>query len=127
MTYAKDWRSYPPMFVNLIEQASLRTVEIPCADEKDAKRLEGKLHAFFGALHRNALKDKELVPLDNSSRRVRVKAQGSILFAGPRDTEPDNQLIAQALGLSPATNNAGEVPMSAELRELMAQSLTSGE
>lgn len=125
MTYPRDWRSFPPAFVSLIEQAAVRRVEVPCMSDKDAKRLEGRLHAFLGSLHRAAAKDKECIPLDNLARKVKVKAEGAILAASPRDTEPDNLLILQALGAG--QTQAEEVPMSAEMRKMFDQGLTSGE
>jgi len=126
MTYARDWRSYPPSFNALIERAALQEVRIPCKDAKDAKRLEGKLHAYFGVLHKSVIKDLELIPLDNLSRRVRVKAEGDVLVAMPRDQEPDNELILRALAqTSSSATDKGDVPMSPVMRELFAKTLTT--
>lgn len=123
MTYTRDHRSYPPAFITLIETASVRPVHIPCADAKDAKRLEGRLHAFIGVLHKAAIKDTEIRDLDAMSRRVKIKAEGSTLVAIPRDLEPDNQLILGALG-APVKEDES-VPMSAELREMFDKGLTT--
>lgn len=125
MTYPRDWRSFPPAFIALVEQSAVRRIEVPCDSDKDAKRLEGRLHAFFGALHRAAIKDKECIPLDNMARKVKVKAEGAILAASPRDTEPDNLRILQVL--SGTQTQAEEVPMSAEMREMFTQRLTPGQ
>lgn len=123
MSYTRDHRSYPPAFIKLIETAAVREVRIPCVDLKDAKRLEGRLHAFVGVLHKAALKDPEIVALDACSRRVQIKAIGSELVAIPRDLEPDNQLILASLG-TPGEKPA-DVPMSAEMREMFAKGLTT--
>jgi hypothetical protein len=124
MSYTKDYRAYPPAFITLIETAHLREVRVPCASEKDAKRLEGRLHAFFGVLHRNAAANPEIIPLDNLCRQIKVKAVGTELVAIPRDMEQDNILVLAALGSSPGTIGAGEIPMSPEMRELFAKGLT---
>jgi|GEM_PF-4912601 len=123
MTYSRDWRSYPPAFVSLIEAASLREVTIPCASERDAKRLEGKLHAFFGVLHRGVGKHPETLSIDNLSRKVQIKAVGSNLLARPRDLEPDNALILVALAQAgaPELDNISVPP---EIMKLMVQTLT---
>lgn len=123
MTYTRDHRSYPPAFIALIEAASVRPVSVPCVDAKDAKRLEGRLHAFVGVLHKAALKDAEIRDLDAMSRRVKIKAIGSTLEAIPRDLEPDNQLILGALGLAPKEDES--IPMSAEMREMFSKGLTT--
>lgn len=124
MSYTKDPRGYPPAFINLVETAVLREVRIPCASPADAKRLEGRLHAFFGVLHRTAAKDPSYLPLDNMARKVKIKAVESTLVAIPRDMEPDNALILAALGTSLPMKEAGDAPMSAEMAELFAKSLT---
>lgn len=126
MSYTKDPRGYPPAFINLVETAVLREVRIPCASPADAKRLEGRLHAFFGVLHRTAAKDPAYLPLDNMARKVKVKAVESELVAIPRDMEPDNALILAALGATLPTKEADAVPMSAEMAEMFAKSLTTG-
>lgn len=126
MTYTKDPRGYPPAFISLVEAACLREVRIPCADARDAKRLEGRLHAFFGVLHRTVAKDPSLLPLDNMARRVKVKAVDSVLVAIPRDLEPDNALILAALSNTPTQTGEALAPMSAEMAEMFAQSLTTG-
>lgn len=124
MSYTKDPRGYPPAFINLVETAVLREVRIPCASPADAKRLEGRLHAFFGVLHRTSVKDPSYLPLDNMARKVKIKAVESALVAIPRDMEPDNALILAALGASLPMKEAGDAPMSAEMAELFAKSLT---
>lgn len=124
MSYTKDPRGYPPAFINLVETAVLREVRIPCASPADAKRLEGRIHAFFGVLHRTAAKDQSYLPLDNMARKVKIKAVESTLVAIPRDMEPDNALILAALGTSLPMKEAGDAPMSAEMAELFAKSLT---
>lgn len=124
MSYTRDHRSYPPAFITLIESACVRRVEIPCVDAKDAKRLEGRLHAFVGVLHKAVIKHPEIMELDAMSRRVKIKAEGSALVALPRDLEADNQLILGALGQP--SHAAEPVPMSAEMREMFAKGLTSG-
>lgn len=123
MTYSRDWRSYPPAFVSLIEAASLREVIIPCASERDAKRLEGKLHAFFGVLHRGVEKRPETLSIDNLSRRVQIKAVGSNLLARPRDLEPDNALILAALAQA-GTPELDNINVPPEIMKLMVQPLT---
>lgn len=127
MTYAQDWRSFPPAFTELIEAAAVRKVEIPCVDAKKAKSLESKLHAFFGVLHRAAAKDPSVVPLDNLSRKVQIKAKGSVLVCIPRDQEPDNLLILDALrganGTS-ASDLAG-VEVSPEMKKYFEGVLTN--
>lgn len=127
MPYTKDWRAYPPAFVQLIEAAALRRVEIPCEDAKKAKSLEAKLHAFFGVLHRSAARDPAVLPLDNLSRRVMIKAKGNILVAIPRDQEPDNLLILSALAGANGTTSGdlAGVEVSPEMKELFAKSLTN--
>lgn len=127
MTYTKDPRGYPPAFNQLIETAVLREVRIPCADPRDAKRLEGRLHAYFGVLHRTAAKDPSYVTLDNMARKVKIKAVDSTLVAIPRDMEPDNALIMSALGASPPTGETSAPSMSPEMAEMFAKALTSGE
>ena len=117
MSYSKDWRSFPPAFADLIEAGSTRQILVPCADAKDAKRLEGKLHAYFGVLHRSAVKNPEAIPLDNLSRRVRIKAVGAELLVGPRDSEPDNLRILAALGKEHTPDG---VPMSADMQALIS-------
>lgn len=125
MSYTKDPRGYPPAFEALIKTAHLREVRIPCASPADAKRLEGRIHAYFGVLHRTCLKDPSYLPLDNMCRQIKIKAVDSELVAIPRDLEPDNALIFAALGQSGAMPEAGPAPMSAEMAEMFAQSLTS--
>ena len=125
MSYTKDYRAYPPAFLTLLEAASIREVTIPCADEKDAKRLEGRLHAFFGVLHRSAKSDPAVIPLDNLCRQIKVKASGSSLVAMPRDMEQDNRLILTALGVPSIVAEAGGAPMSPEMREMFAKGLTT--
>ena len=126
MSYTKDPRGYPPAFTNLIEAAHVREVRIPCASPADAKRMEGRLHAFFGVLHRTAAKDPSYLPLDNMARKVKIKAVESTLVAIPRDMEPDNALILAALGQTPTVGDASTPAMSAEMAEMFAKSLTSG-
>ncbi len=126
MSYTKDPRGYPPAFVNLVETAVLREVRIPCSTPADAKRLEGRLHAFFGVLHRTAAKDPSYLPLDNMARKVKVKAVNSTLVAIPRDMEPDNALILAALGQSAPAGESSSAPMSAEMAEMFSKSLTTG-
>lgn len=132
MTYSKDWRAYPPSFTPLVERAVMEEVSIPCENERDARRLMGKLHAFFGVLHRNSKDDPGLIPLDNMCRKVQVKIQvdlSSVWFvvARPRDQEEDNLRILQALGqtANPA-NLADGVPMSAAMREMFAKAVDNG-
>jgi hypothetical protein len=125
MSYTKDPRGYPPAFINLIEAAHVREVHIPCASPADAKRMEGRLHAFFGVLHRTVLKDPSYLTLDNMARKVKIKAVDSTLVAIPRDMEPDNALILAALGQSPTVAVSSEAPMSAEMAKMFAESLTS--
>lgn len=127
MSHAKDWRAYPPAFVQLVETAALRQVTIPCESERKATSLVAKLHAFFGVLHRTAANDPAMLPLDNLSRKVQVKREGTLVMCRPRDMEEDNQLVLAALGQAPQTTLEGDVPMSAEMRELMAKTLTPGE
>lgn len=124
MTYTRDPRGYPPAFTNLVEAACLREVRIPCASFKEAKALEGRLHAFFGVLHRAAAKDPEYLTLDNMARKVKVKAVEHELVAIPRDLEPVNALILAALGNQSPADSAGVAPMSAEMAEMFAKSLT---
>ena len=124
MSYTKDYRAYPPAFITLVETAALREVRIPCTSPADAKRLEGRLHAFFGVLHRSAAKDPELVSIDNLARQVKIKAVESELVAIPRDLEGDNKLILGALGSPTGTARASEAPMSPEMRELFVKTLT---
>jgi hypothetical protein len=124
VSYTKDPRGYPPAFRSLIEAAHLREVRIPCANPADAKRLEGRLHAYFGVLHRTAAKDHEYLPLDNMARQIKIKAVDSTLVAIPRDLEPDNAMILAALGSQPPMPHAGEAPMSAEMAEMFHKSLT---
>jgi hypothetical protein len=128
MSYTKDWRAYPPAFVTLIEAAHLREVRVPCADSRDAKRLEGRLHAFFGVLHRSADKsgaEPEIKTLDNIARQIKIKAVGLELVAIPRDMEQDNQLILAALGSPPPQQSADLASMSPEMREMFAKTLTT--
>lgn len=125
MTYTKDPRGYPPAFTNLIEAACLREVRIPCESPAAAKSLEGRLHAFFGVLHRSAARDPEYLPLDNMARKVKVKAVESELVAIPRDLEPVNALILAALGNQPPAKEADIPVMSAEMAEMFAKSLTT--
>jgi hypothetical protein len=127
MTYTRDPRGYPPAFIELVHAACLREVRIPCADEQDAKRLEGRLHAFFGTLHKAAAREPEYLALDNSCRRVKVKAVGRYLVAIPRDLEPDNMLIMAALDTAQPTPASGDVSMSPEMAKLFAQALTTPE
>lgn len=125
MTYTKDPRGYPPAFTQLVETACLREVRIPCTDARDAKRLEGRLHAYFGVLHRTAAKDPSFIPLDNMARKVKVKAVDSTLVAIPRDMEPDNALILAALGNVPPTGETSAPSMSPEMAEMFAKALTT--
>ena len=127
MTYAKDWRSYPPEFSNLVRTAALRKVEIPCADARAAKALEGRLHAFCGTLHRQALKDLTIVELDNLARRVQFKAKAGVLICLPRDLEPDNLLIKNALKDLPPDplGDMSGIEISPEMREMLRQRLTN--
>lgn len=126
MTYTRDPRSYPPAFITLMQVGSVRRVEIPCADQKDAKRLEGRIHAFVGVLHKSGVKDPEMKILSDQARRVQIKAVNGVLVALPRDLEPDNQLILSALGRAPSSGAGDEsVPMSAEMREMFNKGLTT--
>jgi hypothetical protein len=128
MSYTKDWRAYPPAFTSLVEAAALKEVRIPCKDHADAKRLEGRLHAFFGVLHRGAARpspDEGLRELDNLSRQVKVKAIGNDLVAMPRDMEADNVNILAALGQTPTDAKPEDVPMSAEMVKMFAKGLQS--
>ena len=126
MSYTKDPRGYPPAFEELIRAASLRKVVIPCADARDAKRLEGRLHAYFGVLHRAVDKDKSYIELDNISRRVKIKAVESELIAIPRDMEADNGLILAALGAQPLPTGEDAVPvLSPEMAKMFAKVLTT--
>jgi len=125
MTHTKDPRGYPSAFATLVEAAHIREVRIPCDTPLDAKRLEGRLHAYFGVLHRTAERDPTYLVLDNMARKVKVKAVGNVLVAIPRDLEPVNAQILAALGQSPAGGDASSPPMSAEMAEMFAKSLTT--
>lgn len=122
MSYPKDPRGYPPAFIALVETAALREVRIPMSSPTEAKRMEGRLHAFFGALHRAVVKDPSYIPVDNLSRQIRIKAVGSELVATPRDLEPDNALILAAI--AGTSTQASDVSMSAEMAEMFAKTLT---
>lgn len=131
MSHAKDWRSFPPAFVRLLREASVREVRITLPDAKEAKRMEGKLHAFVGLLHRaeaRAKDDAELTELDNLSRRVQIKAKANVLVCVPRELEPDNLLVEAALdaalGVMPAPTLDG-VKMSSEMQEMFNKTLTN--
>lgn len=126
MSYTKDPRGYPPAFEALVRAAAIREVRIPCLDAKDAKRMEGRLHAYFGVLHRSVAKDKSYLELDNLSRRVKIKAVGAELVAIPRDMEADNSLILAALGQpSPMAGDATGAVLSPEMAEMFAKALTT--
>lgn len=130
MSYTKDWRAYPPAFTSLVEAAATREVRIPMGDYKSAKRLEGRLHAFFGVLHREGARlgsDEQVKTLDNLSRQVKIKAVDCDLVAMPRDMEADNKIILAALGQAAVGQSVSEVPMSTEMRELFGKGLQSPE
>ena len=124
MSYSKDWRAYPPAFEELVRRAAVGRVEISFPDPAAALRIVNKLHAYFGVLHRSALKQLELAELDALSRRVQIKAIGASLVAIPRDLDPDNLAILKGLEALPSAPLA-DVPMSTEMREMFAKSLTN--
>lgn len=128
MTAPRDWRSYPPSFATLVEEASLRPIRIQCGTEGKAKSLVGRLQQFVGVLHKNASLDKELLPLDAKARRVKITFSGTELVAIPRDLEEDNLLILRGLGQAPLETKGaegGETVMSPEMRKMFDEALTN--
>lgn len=116
-----NWASYPPAYPRIVEAACQRQLRIPCLNEKDARRTEGKLKAFVGALYRAAAKDPAMEGMATMGRRVKFKTEGSEVVCMPRDLDSDNLAALAALGEDPAQARVRTLPVD-EVGQAAAES-----
>lgn len=102
MTYSKHVDKYPEEFKLLLTQAATAQVEIPCASPKEAKRLQGRLYAFLGAVSAAAKEEptEENRELEKFCRKTQMRLQGATLIVRPLDMDEDAQLLRGILGTS---------------------------
>lgn len=113
MSYTKDLESYPEEFGLLIETGATKGVSLPMPTPAEAKRLQGRLYAYKGALKKACHDDPEATDevraLFKLSQRCQMRIEGSLLVLRPLDQDPDAALIKAALGL------AGEQPPKTQM------------
>lgn len=101
MPRSKNWSTYPRAFHDLLESAAVKSVALPCADEAQARSLRAHIYGFFGALehaiHQRDV-EEEARRLRSMSTQVKLRLEGSTLYAFPADEHPLAQLITKSLG-----------------------------
>lgn len=91
--------SYPTLFLELLKRGSQEKVGLECGTPEGARRFMGKLNAFKGAVYRIARTDEDVKVWEVMVRQVYMTVEGAKLWLMPRAMEPDNLVIAAALGI----------------------------
>lgn len=116
MPYTKDLEGFPEEFGALLETGATRGVSLPMPSAAEAKRLQGRLYAYKGALKRAVHDDpetpEEVREIFRFSQKCQLRVEGSLLILRPVDQDPDALLIREALNLAgggqPATQMTPE-------------------
>lgn len=122
MPKSKNYLTYPEPFHDLIRQAVVREVRVPCDSANQARTLRGHLYGFFGALKKGvAEKDcpQDIRELYNMTTKVTLMCDEALLIALPRDQSAVAKLVGDALRNQPdaAPTAGGAFQPSPELLE----------
>jgi virulence-associated protein VagC len=101
MSYSKHLASYPEELGQLLEVGSLGGVTLPMASAQEAKRLQGRLYAYKGALKKEVEENLDcgetIRNLHRLSQKCQIRVEGSQLIIRPMDQDPDAALIRAVL------------------------------
>ena len=110
MTYSRDLERYPSEFLELVEKASLGQITLEMEDSKEARRLQGRLYAFLGALA-GAARDQEnlgneaLMTTAKAAKKVQMRVDGTRLVLRPLDQDDDAKRIRAFFGREPSAGD----------------------
>lgn len=133
MPRSRNWLVYPEAFHDFLRVAVTKRVEIPLDSETEAKRLLGRLYAFFGALSIEAKLpngDPEARVLRHLSFKVKLHVEGSTLVGYPADEEPLARKMSEILGHqadTPLVSDAHQGPSPGLLENLKKEMKKDGE